>query len=121
MSNSRRWLFGVGGLTLVLIPAGLLFEYYGNLSIYYRKRALLNQVFAISDGVTPLVLAVTLVGFSLLASAALGEPLLSRRWLVSAVAALILAWLLVGGIAVSRAYICSEPEIYGGVQPEEYD
>lgn len=108
MSIWRRVAYAGLGMLPVSVALFALFANYGATSRYFGGRAFLHEVFRFDHEWTVLAFCMLAVGLYLLTSAIRGERLFSRKWPVSAVAAVILAWVLISGVALLRGFIAPE-------------
>ena len=104
MTKLRRLGYAVGGALAVMVAGVGVESNYRTHTIYFKGRAFLRQVILPPHEWTLFAVCLSAMGFYLLASAARGERLFSRRWVMSAVAAVVLAWLLVGSLAALRYF-----------------
>jgi NhaP-type Na+/H+ or K+/H+ antiporter len=109
MPIRRRVGYAIGGALPVLVAHFALYSNYGTHTMYFRGRAYVDQVLSFHHTWTQLAFILLSVGFYLLASAIRGERLFSRKWPLSAVAAVTLAWVLICGMVVVRGFIAPEP------------
>src|SRR5262245_41965238 len=109
MSIWRRAVYAVLGALPVMVGLYALYENYGAWTMYRRGYAFLGEVLSLHSEWTPAVFFMFLVGLYFLTSAVRGERLFSRKWLVSAIAAVTLTWVLIFGMAIFRGFIAPEP------------
>ena len=109
MSIWRRVVYAGLGMLPVLVALFALYSNYGTHTMYYRGRAYLSQVFSFNHEWTKVAFFMLSAGLYLIASAIRGERLLSRKWPPSAIAAVILAWVLICGMVAYRGFIAPEP------------
>lgn len=109
MSIWRRVMYATFGAIPVSVGLFALYLNYGAWTMYSRGYEYLAEVLSLRNEWTPSAFFMFLIGLYVLTSAVRGERLLSRKWLLSAIATVILTWVLICGMAIYRGFIAPEP------------